>query len=113
MFFFGGFNTAAPYLIYLAFIWVFMIVGLSGKHLNLSSGKQDYRITDEQCVRLAGQHIPDNIFLKYTNHSTGVIFKLKIPEHPDPLPSFPILFITSVFKGYYGLLNFRGPPVKS
>jgi hypothetical protein len=89
-----------------------MIVGLSGKHLNLVSGKQGYIITDEQCVRLAGQHIPDNILLKYTHHTTGVLLKVKIPEHPVPVLSFPILFITSVFKGYYGLLNFRGPPVK-
>jgi len=63
MFFIGGINSVLPYIIYLSLIWVFVIVGFSGKVLQarqlLSSRvyhaqKQDLRLYDQKVVHYYG-----------------------------------------------------------
>lgn len=59
MFFLGGINSVLPYIIYLSLIWVFLIVGFSGKMLQarqlLSARvyhiqKQDLKLYDQKVI---------------------------------------------------------------
>jgi hypothetical protein len=41
MFFLGGLNSALPCLLYLSLIWVFMIIGMTGRHHFAAKTSQD------------------------------------------------------------------------
>jgi hypothetical protein len=117
MFFIGGINSVLPYIIYLSLIWVFVIVGFSGKVLQarqlLSSRvyhaqKQDLRLYDQKVIHLY-EHI-------------GTISKPSVTKSITLNPAscfFPSFIQTerlvtqtylTVNQQYYSDFSLRGPP---
>ena len=116
MFFIGGLNSILPYIIYLSLIWVFLIVGFSGKIMEvwqLVSPQPHYANND-------ALHSLDNKVIHYYDLTT-VLEKHSVQKdltviprtYPppdikdDPGEYTPVL---SYEIHYYSSFGFRGPP---
>lgn len=67
MFFLGGINSVLPYVIYLSLIWVFLIVGFSGKVL------QARQLLSARVYPLQKQHLKlyDQKVIHYYDHAVS------------------------------------------
>jgi hypothetical protein len=117
MFFIGGLNSILPYILYLSLIWVFLIVGFSGKIVHiwqLISPQPRYAINDEL-------QIADSKVIHYSDitpvNQIQSIHKIKtgIPEvnFPPELDKGSVQYCSPVPSceiHYYSSFGFRGPP---
>jgi hypothetical protein len=117
MFFLGGLNSVLPYIIYLSLIWVFLIIGLSGK------------ILQARQLLLPGSHYSESSF---PYHDGSKVFNYN-PAHPSSLKTKaqnaqPFYFAEHFFpaflaiipgisdcvpyysSGYYSSYGLRSPP---
>lgn len=103
MFFLGGFNTALPYLLYISLIWIFMIIGLSGKHNILPAGKNT-----EQGINAYHTSV--------TPCDNNLFDAAEVQETADSIInneaiSIYCLYLTSLPPDPIGYCTSRGPPV--
>jgi len=118
MFFIGGINSILPYIIYLSLLWVFLIVGFSGKVLQV---KQLFAPVSCYADNHALQYY-DSEVIHYYYHHTPVRQTLKVQKDQTTIPGsvfFPPAVensqggheITLSFDfHYYSFFGFRGPP---
>lgn len=117
MFFIGSLNSVLPYVIYLSLIWVFLLVGVSGKVL------QARQILSPRLKYSDNLHLQnyDSRVIYYYDHHTLTPTREALKDQPV----FPwitctpddIKIIKSFYEAdlsfdsqYYSSFSFRGPP---
>jgi len=120
MFFLGGINSVLPYIIYLSLVWVFLIVGFSGKVLQARQLLSP-RICHAEKHDLASYD--HNIIQSYDRASTTQ--KITIHKYRPGIPwacFFPPeikidLYVPesclAVKLHYYSEVGLRGPPASA
>ena len=120
MFFIGGLNSVLPYIIYLSLIWVFLIVGFSGKILQ---AKQFLTPKTYYADNSALQYYDSKVF-HYYHHTTDS----QDPNSRNGLSEFSwtcffpsaTVLVTNGYKSpstfdseFYSAPGLRGPPAST
>jgi hypothetical protein len=118
MFFFNGFGSIAPYLIYLSLIWIYILFGVLEKNRLAEQprqAKQHVAIANIKQVRADS----GNIYYFGNNHTLKKCFKSIFYFNPDVnilAQFFEKLPVTGLYCCRYGFLQYyswRGPPQTS
>jgi hypothetical protein len=118
MFFLGGINSVLPYIIYLSLIWVFLIVGFSGKVLQAKQllsarvyhvQKQDLKQYDQKVILFYDYVVKKSkpAIQKGLSVNPGICF---FPARIETEKVFHQLYFT-VNQQDYTSFYLRGPPV--
>ena len=118
MFFLGGINSILPYVLYLSLIWVFLIIGFSGRFLHAfreftpNAYQSDYQAFQQYDIKVIHYYQPEQD--KTVSHTLTACIPGTI-RHVNPAISGILRNRNDLPASFNSLLvpanGFRGPPV--
>jgi hypothetical protein len=117
MLFIGGINSVLPYIIYLSLIWVFLIIGLSGKilHVRQLISARGYHADKDEMQRnnknvvhfydVANKKLNSGVQRNHAEIPWAFFFPPGIKSESDIPESF-----LAVYLHHHSAFGLRGPP---